>query len=102
MLRHAPGGSEGVARMHVTARSLLHQGRVRIPPDRNLLRQLKDITATANSGGTLTIKSPRYQTGGHGDLARALVTALYSTTVGYGTEFGVGSISGRKRSQGVL
>lgn len=95
-LRHAAGGSDGVAQMHVSARAVLGRHGLRMNHNQSLMRQLKDITSTASSGGKLAICNPRYQTGGHGDLGRAFVTAVWASQQGYGNEFGSKITSGRR------
>jgi hypothetical protein len=72
----APEGQGGKASSYVKARSLMREGRVRLPKDDRLLRQLREVTAKPVPGGGLSVSSPRGP-GGHGDLVSALVLALW-------------------------
>lgn len=72
----APEGQGGKATAYVKARSLMREGRVKLPREERLLRQLREVTAKPVSGGGLSISSPRGP-GGHGDLVSALVLALW-------------------------
>lgn len=76
-LYEAPSGATGKLETHTRARSLLHEGRVQLPNHRRLLAQLRDIHSRPLPGGSLSIWSPRRQ-GSHGDLASALVLALWA------------------------
>lgn len=60
----------------VRARSLMRQGRVRIPRNDRLLRQLREVEGRPKPGGGIAITMPRWRTGGHGDIAQALVLML--------------------------
>lgn len=64
----------------VTARTLLHGGRVRIPEHERFIRQLKDVIGRRLSGGRVQIIQPRWRTGGHGDLVSAWVLALHQAS----------------------
>jgi hypothetical protein len=73
----APGGQAGKVDCFVRARDLFAQGRVRIPGHyRRIAQQLREIVARPTPGGGLSIQSPR-RGGAHGDLASALVLALW-------------------------
>lgn len=65
---------------YVRARVLLRSGRVRIHTlefrDR-LLRQLREVHGRPTSGGGMSIQHPRWASGGHGDIADALILALW-------------------------
>lgn len=61
---------------HQKARTLIHDGRVRMPDDFRLLRQLREVVSRPTSGGGVTLSWPRWRKGGHGDLVSALVLAL--------------------------
>lgn len=63
---------------YMRARALLRQGVVRIPNNPRLLQQLKEIQGRPLPGGGMSIVSPRWKTGGHGDLVSALVLALHN------------------------
>lgn len=62
----------------VRCRTLMREGRVRFPPNERLLRQLREVEARPLPGGGMAIHMPRWRTGGHGDLAQALVLAVSS------------------------
>lgn len=74
--RDLPGGQSGKVAQYTIARSLLNDGRVRLPPHPRLIAQLKAIVSKPTPGGGLSISSPR-QGGSHGDIASAFVGALY-------------------------
>jgi hypothetical protein len=69
------------AHSFVLARSLMAQGRVKIPAHARLLAQLRRVRATQKPGGVISIHQPRAKEGGHGDLVSALVCALSGVTV---------------------
>jgi len=73
----APPGAQGKYDTHLHARSIVHAGRLRIPPMPRLVAQFKAITATPLPGGGTRISSPRRAGGAHGDLVSALVLALF-------------------------
>ena len=75
----APGRRDGKSEMHLHARKMIHEGRVRLPDHPRLLTQLRQIVSKPAPGGGLIISSPRRRGGGgHGDLASALVCALWA------------------------
>jgi phage terminase large subunit-like protein len=78
----APEGQNGKSLAYTVARSLLHEGRVRLPQHGRLLAQLRQVVGKATSGGHIAISSPRWRTGGHGDLVSALVNALWQANEG--------------------
>jgi len=75
-LVYAPAPSD-TAEPFVRTRMLLRGGQVAMAPHERLEKQLKEIVARPTSGGGLSITMPRWRTGGHGDIASALVLALY-------------------------
>lgn len=78
VLQAAPEGQAGKVQMYTRARTLLHEGRVRLPNHPRLLQQLRDVVARPTPGGGLQITSPRRSgVGGHGDLVSAFVAALW-------------------------
>jgi hypothetical protein len=79
-LQAAPEGANGKAETHQTARVLLHGNRVRLPQHERLLRQLREVVSRPTVGGAVTISSPRWRGGGHGDLVSALVLALHDAS----------------------
>lgn len=62
----------------VRARTLLREGKVRLPRHERLIRQLREVEARPLPGGGMSIHMPRWRTGGHGDLAQAWVLAVAS------------------------
>jgi hypothetical protein len=73
----APGGALGNMKVYVNARSLIHQGRVRIPDHQQLRRDLLEVQHRPTPNGGLRIILPRRTGGGHADLVSAFVLALY-------------------------
>jgi hypothetical protein len=57
----------------VRVRTLMREGRIRIPRHERLIRQLREVEARPLPGGGMSIHMPRWRTGGHGDLAQAFV-----------------------------
>ncbi len=71
---------ETPADRYVRARVLLRAGRVRIHGldfRERLMRQLREVQGKPTAGGGMSIVHPRWATGGHGDIADALVLALW-------------------------
>ncbi len=68
---------------YVRARMLLREKRVQIHPlpfrDR-LVQQLREVQGKPTAGGGMSIMHPRWALGGHGDLAAALVLALWQVS----------------------
>jgi hypothetical protein len=83
LLQPAPEGQTGKAETYVRARTLINEGKVRLPNHPRLLRQLKEVVATPTSGGGLSISSPRWRAGGHGDLVSAFVLAVFDVARQY-------------------
>jgi hypothetical protein len=77
--RDAPGGIDGKYETHMRLRAAVHGGRLRLPPSPRLVAQLKAITVQPLPGGQTRITSPRRAgQGGHGDVASALVLAVWA------------------------
>lgn len=76
-LRDAPAGAAGKAEAYVRTRTLMREGRLRIPPLPRLLAQLRAIVGRPLSGGGLAISSPTGGDGAHGDLVSALVLVAW-------------------------
>lgn len=72
-----PEGQLGKAMTYTLLRTLFREGRVKIPKDARLIRQLKAVTSRPTPGGGITITSPRQAGGGHGDLVSAFVAAAW-------------------------
>ncbi len=62
---------------YMRTRALLRQGSVRLPNHQRMLQQLKEIQGRPLPGGGMSVISPRWRQGGHGDIVAALVLALY-------------------------
>jgi hypothetical protein len=62
---------------YVHARTLLHSGRLELPDNRQLMRDLREVSSAPTAGGRVSIRLPRRPGGGHADLVSALVLALY-------------------------
>lgn len=61
----------------VRVRTLMREGKVRMPNHERLLRQLRETVGKKTAGGAVQIILPRWRTGEHGDLASAFVLALF-------------------------
>lgn len=72
-----PTGATGKAEQFSGARTYLHEHRLELPQHAGLLRDLRGIVSRPAPGGGLTIMSPRRAAGGHGDIASALVGAIW-------------------------
>ncbi len=78
VLTEAPAGLNGKVDVFTTARTLLLEGRVRIPAgNKRLIAQLRLVVSKPTPGGQLTITSPR-RGGQHGDLVSAFVLAAWA------------------------
>jgi hypothetical protein len=77
----APEGANGKADVYQIARQMIHEGRVRLwkshPLTDKLVRQLKETSSRALSGGGLSIDNPLWRTGEHGDLVSAFVLTIW-------------------------
>lgn len=73
----APAGADGKLRSYVKARQLMREGKVRLPDDELLIRQLRAVVSRPTSGGGMTLSSPEDRDGRHGDVVSALVLALW-------------------------
>lgn len=72
----APTGKD-IATSYVRLRSLMQEGRIRLPDNARLRAQLINVQARPLAGGAMSIVSPRVAGGGHGDLVSALVCAVW-------------------------
>lgn len=72
-----PEGATGKPLTYNRAKERIYEGSVVIPQADRLIRQLKEVIAKPLSGGGISIQSPRWKQGGHGDLVSAFVLALY-------------------------
>ena len=75
----APAGQPGKADAYLRARELLHAGKVRLPRNERLLRQLREVVGKPQPGGGMSISSPKWASGAHGDLVSAWVLSVYPT-----------------------
>lgn len=81
----APEGAQGKAEVYQVARSLIHEGKVKLPIafrgdaglTEKLLRQMREVVSRPLAGGAISIDSPTWRTGEHGDMASAFVLALW-------------------------
>lgn len=77
----APEGAAGKAEVAQVVRNLMHEGAIRLKADHpltdKLLRQLREISARPLSGGGISLDSPTWRTGEHGDLASAFLLAVW-------------------------
>ena len=71
----APAGNSGKVETYTVARTLLHEGRIELPPHDRLRQQLREVTSRPTANG-LTISSPRGRNG-HGDIASAFILSLH-------------------------
>ncbi len=62
---------------YMRTRALLRQGSVRLPNHQRMLQQIHEIQGRPLPGGGMSVISPRWRQGGHGDIVAALVLALY-------------------------
>jgi hypothetical protein len=63
-------------KFHITAKVALAQNQVRLPNHSRLLKQMREIVGQPIGGGMISIKSPQWKTGEHGDLASAAVLVI--------------------------
>ncbi len=73
----APAGQQGKIDVHLAAKTIVHEGRLLMPPLRAVVDQLRAIRVRPTAGGGLQITSPR-RPGSHGDVASAVVLALWA------------------------
>ena len=76
-LLNAPEGVRGKNDTYAIARTVLHAGEMRLPRHERFLRQLAQVESRPTSGGLLSISSPRWSGGGHGDIVSAWVLATW-------------------------
>jgi hypothetical protein len=79
-LVEAPSGQNGKAVVFLATRSAMREGRVRLPNDPRLLKQLRQVVSKALPGGGMAISSPVWRGGEHGDLVSAVVLAIWKAT----------------------
>jgi phage terminase large subunit-like protein len=76
-LINIPAGNDGKTEMYTRAKTLFREGRIAIPDNPRLIKQLKAVKAIPMSGGKLRIDHERRKGEGHGDLVSAFVAALW-------------------------
>lgn len=62
---------------YIRARTLLNQGRVVMPYDEKLKKEMLEIKGRPTPSGNISIVLPKKEHGGHADVVSALVLALY-------------------------
>ncbi len=73
----APTGIDGKQEAYTLTRTLMREGRLRIPEcHTKLIKQLREVVCKPLDGGRLKIWSPR-NAGGHGDIVSSLVNAVW-------------------------
>lgn len=73
----APEGQAGKAATYAKLRMLLREGKVKLPDHARLLKQLREVETRNLAGGGISITSPVWVDGAHGDLVAALVLAVW-------------------------
>ena len=66
---------------YIRARTLFHEGTLRIPNDPQLIQQLKETRSRPLSGGGVQIIPAKSPDGRHGDIVSALVLAVWTHAV---------------------
>lgn len=93
-----PSTVEGIFDAHVELRVLLKEGKLDLSKaPKKLIQQLKEVKSKPTTSGKIGVYSPRTKSG-HGDLARALVSALYALRTSAGVTRGLRS--GRRFERG--
>jgi hypothetical protein len=77
----APAGAEGKLDQYSKTRAMFAEGVPSLPPIDGLRDQLLGVTKKPLPGGGMQISQKRSKTGGHSDLASALVLALWAAQV---------------------
>ena len=76
-----PNGSKGKTDQYYRAKSMLDEGRIRIPAEHDLhkrfISQASNIIAVAGGDGRARIQSPRNTSQGHGDIVSSWVGAVH-------------------------
>ena len=65
------------AEAYIRARTLMREGRVKMPEHARLIRMMRETIGKKTAGGGVQINKPRWKTGEHADLLDAFVLALY-------------------------
>jgi hypothetical protein len=79
-LSNAPDGASGKAETYQFARTVIHSGKLKVgagPLADRLVQQLIEVRSRRTAGGAISLSSPRWRSGGHGDLVSALVLAIW-------------------------
>ncbi len=75
-----PEGANGKAETHVLVRQLLHQGKLKLPNDPKLAKQMREVKGKPTSGGGISIKAPEWKTGEHGDIVSAIIASIWAAS----------------------
>jgi hypothetical protein len=76
-LAPAPAGQTGKVAVYTAVRSMLHEGRIRVPAGHDrLLAQIRDTTSRALPGGGIQVFQPK-RGASHGDVASAFMLAMF-------------------------
>lgn len=62
---------------YMRARALFREGKVRLPNNQRMLQQLREVQGKPLAGGGMSIVHPRWASGGHGDIADAVIYGLF-------------------------
>jgi hypothetical protein len=73
-----PAGGEGKEAQFGAAKSVISEGRISLPDDARLIRQLREVSSKPKPGGGFAISMPTKHDGSHGDLVSALVGATWA------------------------
>ncbi|GAC1353224.1 MAG: hypothetical protein NVS3B20_19980 [Polyangiales bacterium] len=71
---HAGGTTEETL---IYLRETFREGKLKIPPDKQLIAQLKSVMFKPRTGGGITVMMPRSVGAGHADLVSALAQAVH-------------------------
>jgi hypothetical protein len=78
MLEAVAEGNAAKTERWLLMRSALHEDRLVLPPDPNLVKQLHGVTCKLQAGGTMSIDPKQERDGSHGDTVAALVLAIHA------------------------
>jgi hypothetical protein len=81
-IRLGPVSQRAIGESYSAVRDLFAEGRLRLPDNARLRRQLTDCVGKVSPGGALSIQHPRTSGGGHGDLVAALVNGVVQARQG--------------------
>lgn len=90
-----PEGPSAKFDTHVAVREALRDRRLALPRHPRLLAQLRAMTARPVAGGGWKISSPRRAGQGHGDIASALILAVWTAQRSIGRRYHSATVPGR-------